>query len=222
MMWKERISGNGKIVSETRSANLPTNKIKLAGSYEVEISQGSPSSVKVETDENLLAHLITGNEDGWLVIRPEDHVRLSPTSKIRIHITTDKLEAVSLAGSGNIMSDGKFTGSDKLSLNVSGSGSMHMEVNTPKVDVEVAGSGNITVSGETKNQYISIAGHGDYRAEDLKSEDAEVHIAGSGNVKLSASSHLDIHIAGSGNVYYKGSPAVTQHIAGSGVIQQIH
>lgn len=86
---------------------------------------------------------------------------------------------------------------------------------------DIAGSGNIHITGETKDELIKIAGHGDYKGEDLKAENAEIHIAGSGNVKVFADNKLEIHIAGSGDVYYKGNATIEQHIAGSGTIKKI-
>ena len=66
-----------------------------------------------------------------------------------------------------------------------------------------------------------IAGVGEYRAADLKAENAKVHIAGSGDVKVFAALQLDVNIAGSGSVYYKGSPNVKQKVAGSGEVKKV-
>ena len=56
---------------------------------------------------------------------------------------------------------------------------------------------------------------------DLKAENAKVHIAGSGDVKVFAALQLDVNIAGSGSVYYKGSPNVKQKVAGSGDVKKV-
>ena len=46
---------------------------------------------------------------------------------------------------------------------------------------------------------------GNYHAADLKSEDVDIHIAGSGNADVYAESNLNIDIAGSGDVNYHGN-----------------
>lgn len=215
-----RVRGNGKIVTEQRTVNS-AHSIKLAGSYDVELTQGPVTSVKIETDENLLPYIVTTEEDGSLVIRSKDHENLDPTQHTKVYITTDQLQVIDLVGSGNITGKTKFTGEDNLLMKISGSGNITMEVNTPKVKSEITGSGNITISGETKDEEINITGHGDYKAGDLKAENAEVHIAGSGDVNVFAENKLVIHIAGSGNVFYKGNAKVEQHVAGSGTIKQM-
>lgn len=215
-----RVRGNGKIISEQRSVNS-ARKIRLAGSYDVELMQGPVTSVKIETDENLLPYIVTAEEDGSLVIRSKDHENLDPTRHIRVYITTDQLESINLVGSGNIIGKSKFIGENELNMRITGSGDINIEVNTPKVTSEIAGSGNIIISGETKDEKINIEGHGNYKAENLKAENAEVHIAGSGDVNVFAENKLVIHIAGSGNVFYKGNAKVEQHVAGSGTIKQM-
>ncbi|MDE3143632.1 MAG: DUF2807 domain-containing protein [Bacteroidota bacterium] len=220
LMIGRRVKGNGNIITQDRNIRV-ANKIKLAGSYDVEIAKGSSAAVKVEADDNLMPHIIVENEGDWLIIKSRDHERLISDKTIKIYITTDELEAVELAGSGNIIGKDKFTGNNKLDLSIAGSGDMNLDINTPRVKASIAGSGNIILSGETKDQEIHIAGHGDYKAENLKSENAEVHIAGSGNVNLFADNSLTINIAGSGDVFYRGNPKISQHIAGSGQIKQL-
>ncbi|MDE3234824.1 MAG: DUF2807 domain-containing protein [Bacteroidota bacterium] len=215
-----RVKGDGHIVSENRTVSS-AQKIRLAGSYEVELVQGDVTSLKIEADENLLPLIETENEDGWLDIRSRKYTILAATQPIKVYITTNKLEAVKIAGSGNINGKSKFTGGDQLVASIAGSGNINLSVNTPKVKGDIAGSGNINIDGETRDEEIHIAGMGDYRAENLKAENAEVHIAGSGNVKVYAENKLDIHIAGSGDVYYKGNASVEQHIAGSGKIAKM-
>jgi len=216
----KKIIGNGHTGSEQRSISS-AERIKLAGSYEVELTQGSPASLRIEADDNLLPYIVTENEDGELTIKTKAHYRLSASHPIKVYITTEQLEALTIAGSGNIRSNDKFTGSNELAIKISGSGDIYVNINTPGVKADIAGSGNIHITGETKDELIKIAGHGDYKGEDLKAENAEIHIAGSGNVKVFADNKLEIHIAGSGDVYYKGNATIEQHIAGSGTIKKI-
>lgn len=219
-MGFRRIRGNGVISTEDRNITRAEN-IRLAGSYDVEITQGPVTSVKVEADENIIPYILTREEGGYLVIRSRDHVSFSTEHDIKIYITTNKLEKLHLAGSGNIIGKNKFTGGNKLELKIAGSGDIKMEVNTPEIAAEIAGSGSVTLHGETKDERIQISGVGDYIAEDLKAENATVKIAGSGKVKVFAEMNLDISIAGVGSVYYKGAANVKQHIAGSGEVRKI-
>lgn len=216
----KHIEGNGILATQTRNAQR-ANKIKMAGSFDVEIIQAPSVSVKIEGDENILPYVIAEDRDGFLVIKTKDHINYSASHDIKVYITTPNLEELILAGSGNITGKSKFTGSDKLVLKIAGSGDIKLDVNTPNVHSEIAGSGSIALMGETKDESIKIAGVGDYDAAGLKAENAKINIAGNGDVKVFAASELEVNIAGSGTVFYKGNPSLKQHIAGSGEVKKV-
>lgn len=218
--YHETVKGNGKLKSEERNIN-DVSRIKSQGFFDVELVQGSPSEVRVEADENLLPYIITENSNGWLVVRAKDNVNLKTNNKVKVIIKTEQVSDIELSGSGNIISEGKFSGSDHLKLSIAGSGNISMDVNTPKIIANINGSGDIELKGETRDESIEIAGIGDYKAEELKAENVNVEIAGSGNVRVYAETKLKVTIAGSGDVYYKGDAEVTKNIAGSGNIKRI-
>lgn len=220
LLLEKTVHGNGTMKKEERTASN-TDKIKSAGSFDIDVVQGSPSGVVVEADENLLPYIITESKDGALEIHTKEHYRISSDDKIKVTVTTDKLELLDIAGSGNIRGIGKFTGSDRLKISIAGSGDIDLDVNTPDVQSNIAGTGSIKLSGETRDSKIEIAGMGDYHAGDLKSENVDIHIAGSGNADVYAESNLSVDIAGSGDVNYRGNAAVKQSIAGSGKIKKV-
>ena len=218
--FNKTIHGNGHITTTERNIQS-VHGVRCAGSYEVQLTQGSPTSVKIETDENLQPYIVTDVNGDGLTIRSKEDVNLDPSQKIKVYITTDRLEEFKLTGSGNVTTQNKFTGGSHLNLDISGSGDMHFDVNTPRIDCNISGSGNMFLSGETKDSKIEIAGSGNYHAENLQSENSTVKIAGTGNAWLFAEQTLDINIAGMGNVNYKGNASVTQNIAGTGKIKKI-
>jgi len=216
----ETIHGNGNLTTVTRNVSGAVI-IEAHSFFDVEIVHGSTPSVKIEADDNLIPYILTDNEDGKLVIHTKDHVGLSSNNKIKVYVTTDKVEGVSLSGSGNVTSDEKLTGADHMNLSITGSGSIKLELNTPGIEAHISGSGDINLSGEVKDSKVTITGSGDYKAADMQAENAEIHITGNGNVNVAASQKLEVHITGSGDVYYKGSPSIEQHITGSGSIKQL-
>lgn len=217
---KKTVRGDGNITTTERQL-ASFRHIHCAGSYNVQLTQGPVSVIKIETDANIASQIVTEVDGNKLSIRTNDDVNLHPSDKIKLFITTPTLENFELTGSGDVSTTNKFSGGEFLELDISGTGNIHFEVNTPSIKSGISGSGNIFISGETRDSKISIAGSGNYNAENLKSENTKVKIAGSGDARLFADSTLDIDIAGVGNVYYKGSASVTQNVAGSGKIQKL-
>ncbi|MFN3666346.1 MAG: head GIN domain-containing protein [Sediminibacterium sp.] len=216
----ERVTGNGNITVEDR-VGLNAHRIKLAGFMDVELRQGTGTEVKVEADDNLQEYIITEMDEGVLVIKTRNNVRMINSERIKIYITTDRLELLTLSGSGNIIGMDKFTGSDRLKLRVSGVGDLKLDLNTPELEAEISGSGSLALSGETRDAKITINGVGNCNADNLKAENATVKISGSGDVKIFADSKLDITIRGVGSVYYKGEASVSQKISGSGEVKRL-
>jgi len=217
--FDKKIKGNGVFTTEQRKSSN-TKKIKIIGNFDVQVSQSTSPSVEVSADANLMDYILTYDDDGWLKIKEKDGFDIKSSSPIKILVNTTLLENLEIVGSGNIKGMNKLAGSEKLEIKIAGSGDISLSVNTPKIIAGIAGNGDISIDGETKDLKVSIAGTGDFKGENLKSENASVHISGSGDVHVFASNTLDIHIAGSGDVTYSGTPQLTQHIAGSGTIKQ--
>lgn len=213
----EKIKGNGNTSTETRSVSS-ADRIESLGSFNVEIIVGSTPSVRIEGESNLIPYIITENTDGLLRIRVKKGYNIQTSRPLKIFVTTPKLELVSLAGSGDIKGSGKFSGADKLELDIAGSGNISLEVNTPKINADIAGSGDINLVGETRDLSIEIAGSGNFDGMNMMSENVNISIAGSGDVNVFADKKLDIDIAGMGDISYKGNAVVTKSIAGSGKI----
>ena len=218
--FDKKVKGNGHVITEARTVTS-AHKIKLQGSYDVELVPGSATALKIEGDDNILPYIITKEVDGWLIVKTKDKINISTNTKLKIYITTDMVEAISLSGAGNIKSTGKFIGGDKLDLNISGIGSADLEVNTPSVNANISGSGSIILAGETKDSKITISGIGSYKGENLKAENVEVVVSGSGSANVFADSKLDVSVSGIGNVNYKGNATVSQKVSGSGSVKKI-
>ncbi|MGC8749293.1 head GIN domain-containing protein [Hydrotalea sp.] len=219
-LFDERINGNGHIATQQRTIN-GVNVIKAMGDFNVVIEQDLPESLSIEADDNIIPYILTNvTGNGTLEIKAKEHYRLNATEPIRIRVKLENLEGVYIIGSGSITGNGKFSGAKELHTEIAGSGKIKLSVNTPSVTSKIAGMGTISLDGETKDETISIAGSGTIKCADLKAENVNVKIAGSGSVNVFAENKLDVHIAGSGSVNYSGNATVTQNVAGSGNIRK--
>jgi hypothetical protein len=214
-----RVNGNGHVTTETRSVNT-TNRIKVLGSMDVILDEGTPG-VKVEADENIIPYILTDVRDGWLEIRTENHVNLNSHNGIKVYVSTPSVSGIKVAGSGNVNGSKKLFTNDKVDFNVAGSGDITCDINAPEVNASITGSGNINLAGETRDVSVHITGGGDYDGRNLKAENASVNITGSGDVNLFADASLNVKVTGSGSVKYKGNATVNQKIIGSGSVEKM-
>ncbi len=215
----ERVNGNGNIKSETRHINN-ASKIKLSGDMDVIVDPG-PTSVRVESDDNVIPYIETKMDDGWLEIKTKDNANIHSSKGIKVYITTPNITDLDAMGSGNIKCNQRFSTDNTMTFNVTGSGDINADINAPKVAAQISGSGNLHISGDTKDVGVNIAGSGNFDAPQLKAENADVSISGSGDANVFADVKLKASIVGSGNIKYKGNAEVDKQVVGSGTVTKV-
>ena len=214
------ISGNGTPAAEQRNVTGFTGA-ETHGSIDIIASQGN-YNIKVETDQNLLQYIETNVENGRLIVRFKNGISLTHFNGAKVYVTAPELNAFETYGSGNINSQGKISGKNKIDVVISGSGDIQLDLDCPEVKTETHGSGNITLSGETKNLSCKTSGSGDVKAANLKAENVKTSIHGSGDNEVFASESLDVEISGSGDVHYRGEPKINTAVHGSGTVTKIN
>jgi Putative auto-transporter adhesin, head GIN domain len=217
----KRVKGNGNTTTQERTPGSFT-EIEQRGSYDIYLTQGSASTVKIEAEDNLIGYIETEVNGSKLKIRTQDGFNLKPTHGIKIYITSPAFNSISSAGSGNIYSQGVIKNSSKIECETTGSADMELSVDAPEIKTQVTGSGDIKINGSTGKFTVGITGSGDVKAAELKAEDAKVNITGSGNAEVFASVKLDVSVAGSGDVKYKGNaPQINTSMHGSGSLKKL-
>jgi len=181
----------------------------------VYLTQGTEFEVEVEGYQNLIDILDFRIRNGVLEIDFDDCVR--NVDDFRIYITMPEVRYLSIAGSGEIISENVLV-CDDLDLNISGSGNINLEIDADDVELNISGSGDVFLEGKADNFELNISGSGDVRAFRLDASDVDVDIAGSGDADIVANVSLRVRIAGSGSVRYRGNPDLDVRISGSGEV----
>ena len=81
-------------------------------------------------------------------------------------------------------------------------------ISTSDTQVNISGSGNVLLDGKSTEAEYHIAGSGDINATELKVENVNARISGSGSIRCYATENLTGGVSGSGNVAYKGNPQI--------------
>ncbi len=202
-------------------------EISSGGSFDIKIIKSSKNEVKIEgADADLLAKLETEVKDNDLKIGIKRGMdwRSNNSSKVTITVYhTDRLEDLSIAGSGSMEWDGELYSSE-LEISVAGSGKVCGKIAVSDLDVSIAGSGKVCLNGAATKQEVSIAGSGDYAAENLKTQETVIKISGSGDAEIYVTKTLEAKISGSGDVHYTtGGNELTSKIvkvSGSGKVKK--
>lgn len=176
------IEGSGVSKTETREVGAFQGVSNdCVGSVSIKI--GTPQSVTVTFDDNLLEIVETSVVDGELKVTTTD----SYSSKIglKVEITVPELDKLNLTGVGSI----KATGIDNESLTIrqSGVGSLKVEGKTKSVDLNVSGVGSADLAG-------------------LEAEKANAVVSGVGGASVFASESIVGNVSGVGGLTVHGNP----------------
>jgi hypothetical protein len=212
------VRGSGKLITESRNVS-DFDRVTLAGSGEVILTQGDGESLTVETDDNVMQYVTTEVRGGTLTLGTEPGKRVSPT-RLKFALRVEDLAGLQVSGSGDVVAE-RFT-TDDLEITVSGSGDVQIDALTAdEVAVRISGSGDVELAGQVTGQEVTVSGSGKYRAGDLRSETVAVTISGSGDATIWATESLDARITGSGSVGYYGHPETNVSTSGSGKAREL-
>lgn len=188
--------GSGRQATQIR--HVPAfDRLELSGSNNVVIGLGTKQSVVVRGDDNLLDRVTTRVRSGTLVVgnSPGGFTTRSPMS---VHVTVPALDAVTLAGSGNIVVD---------------------DVRAKSLEISLPGSGTLTGSGSAGRLDVTVGGTGTAQFTRLVASDVRAVVSGSGSIFVTATSSLAATVSGTGSILYSGNPRhVAQNVTGTGTI----
>lgn len=187
---------------ETRNVDTFT-KLSFRIPGKLYLKQGAEQKVELEGSKEVLSKIETKVSDGRLSIGRENdnwNWKWDDDDKIIAYVTVKSLEGVSVSGSGDVFGQSKFKTGD-LSLGVSGSGSLHLEIDASDVEANVSGSGHAEVKGTCANFESKVSGSGKVTASVTASGDADFSISGSGKIIASGSAkEIKATVSGSGEV----------------------
>lgn len=183
------------------------SSIALAAPIRVDLVLGDSDAVVLEGKADRLAMIETTVEGGSLKIRRKKDAATwnwswgSNDQEVRARVTARSIDAISIAGSGDVHAP---------------------ELRGAALKLSVAGSGDVVIGGgKVADLSVSIAGSGDVKTAKLEAQRVKVSISGSGDATVWARETLSVSVAGSGDVSYYGDPALSRSVVGSGDIKRI-
>lgn len=209
------VEGNGVLATEERAVPGVT-AFTVATSGDVTVRLGSPASVLVTAEENILPRLTSDVLSGHLTLGREPFVTLRLRKPISYTLTVPELRAVSVSSSGGVTTPVLTTSS--LALAISSSGSIVVAgVDANTLTTSITSSGDVRVgSGAVVNHHVTISSSGDVIADGLRSTSAHVTLSSSGDALLWVTDALDATLSSSGNVRFYGAPMVNVTATSSG------
>jgi hypothetical protein len=185
--WDQGISGNGRVVEETRDISGFTG-VHVSSGIDVYLSQGDEFEVVVEADENLQDVILTEVNGNMLVVKT-DHVSIRSAKSKIVHVTLPELEELKISSAGDCVGQNPFSCGD-LRLSISSAGDLSLEVDADRIDLDISSSGDARLAGSADEFNVRLSSAGDLNAFDL------------------VAAKVDVDVSSAGNIYYRGDARV--------------
>jgi len=218
-----------------KTLELPEFKsIYVNSNYTVYVKQTNKQEVTVEALTEIWEVTTVKVENGVLLVNVErkpdtqnksiwakiDDIKVKPTMKLMVSVKN--INELQVNGGGKIVSENSIA-SDYMSLAVSGSGGIELDLKGNNLKTEISGSGNVTLKGYATTNDIVMSGSGSMNAFACELESAKVKISGSGTCEITASTTLDAVVLGSGSVKHKGNTKnVSKKVYGQGTVDRAY
>ena len=210
--WNQSISGNGRVVDETRDITGFTG-VQVSSGIDVYLSQGSNFEVTVEADENLQEVILTEVEGNSLVVKT-DRVNIRNAKSKKVHITLPELKSLKISSAGDCIGQNTFSCED-LRISISSAGDLKLEVEASRIDLDISSSGDANLSGTAEEFDVTLSSAGDLNAFDLVAAKVDVNVSSAGDARVHATEEISMNASSAGNIYYKGDASVVRSSSSS-------
>lgn len=209
--------GNGNI--EIQEIELDKfNTVNIGGNYDVTLIKSNENKVIIETDENLFPYINTEVFNQSLNINSVHQLKSTEGTTIEIYYT--QIHHIHSTGASNIEHRGILE-NENLTIDLSGIGSIELEIKSTTLSTNLTGAGVITLYGNTDLMETHISGAGGLRAFGLKSSECSINLSGLGGAEIMATEKLEATITGVGGIVYAGNPKIIEkQITGFGKIKR--
>lgn len=179
------------------------HELKIYRGLTVELVQGESSKIVIEGNKS--EQVTVKNSNG--VLRISLKVTSTFTSKdIKITLYfSDNIDIIDV-NEGATITASRIIKQDKLIVKAQEAGKINLEIGTTDVEIKSVSGGVITLDGYSENQKVNANTGGDYKGENLKTDNSEVSVSSGSNATVNATKTVDASATMGGTITITGDP----------------
>ena len=139
------IKGTGNVQKEMRSVSGKFTKISVSRGIEVVVEQGNDVFIEVETDQNLLKHIITKVENGTLVVTSDENIYSADAETV--HVKLPIIDCLETTSGSNIKCKSILKGTN-IAIKSSSGSEIEAALEYDTISSESTSGSSINLSGK--------------------------------------------------------------------------
>ncbi|MDP2069589.1 MAG: head GIN domain-containing protein [Lutibacter sp.] len=207
------IKGNRNVVSEDRTIRSDFEIINVQQGINLTITQGKPTSISVEADENVIDLLITEVKNNELNIYFEKSVYQAKARNV--YLTTENISKIKASSGASVKSENTIQ-AETLELDSSSGSTIKIHANANEITSESSSGSNITIVGKSNSFTANSSSGSSINAKDLKTVNALTKASSGANIDVNVTGKLTAKASSGADIDYEGSPETVDKETNSG------
>jgi hypothetical protein len=199
--------GSGNVVSR----EIPVtsfSRMEVSYAFTVHVSFGSPATVTVRVDDNLVDDLDVGVAGDTLRIGLESGLAVTRAT-LEADVIVPSLSGVGVSGASTVTTTGPVT-SSPFDLSLSGASTFEAELGLDDATVGVSGASHAVLSGTAKSIEANVSGASQIEAGDLSLASLTIDLSGASHAEVNVTGTISASASGASNLTYSGTPTFTR------------
>ncbi|MCB9264416.1 MAG: DUF2807 domain-containing protein [Lewinellaceae bacterium] len=196
--------GNGNVIEQEREVGS-FDIIKVQKGINLYLVQGSPASLSVKADENLMDHIITKVEGNTLYLDVKGSIRT--VTAMNVYVTLPNLSELHASGGSDVFAEEGLK-VDELKLVCSGGSDTKMKLEAGSLFCETSGGSDLLLSGKAEKLVVKASGGSDFDGKKLEVINGSIHTSGASDVWVYATGEIEMEASGASDIHFKGGAKV--------------
>jgi hypothetical protein len=192
--------------SAQSTRNFPAQgftKLDMGSAFQIEVKQGSGFSVTTTGRKEDLEELESSVKGGTLHLGYRNGGWGKNRKTVNVSITMPALEAVDFSGASKARV-ANFSGTKKMSIDVSGASSVTLSTDAPQVQFDLSGASTLTLTGSGNVLSGEVSGASSFKGREFSAKVANIEASGASSAAVVASNTVNADASGASSIRYSG------------------
>lgn len=216
--FDDGVKGNGKITTESRTANADFKSIDVAYGIKLIVEQSNDNSITVEADENLQRLIVTKVENGVLKIEASEGYNSTETPKVTVKLPI--INGLTSSAGASISSNNVLI-TENINVKSSSGSDIHIEVEADAITLETTSGSEIEASGKALRLETASASGSHIEADKLMANEVIARSSSGSSTNVYPIISLNAKASsGSAINYHKVPKTITKEESSGGSVSE--